>query len=111
MEALIGPQDSVHNMVAVYQNRRDRMLELVNAIPGIHAAKPGGAFYIFPNIKSFGLSSKEVAARLMDEAGVAVLAGTDFGTNGEGYIRLVYAVSREEIEQGMEKITSWFRSL
>jgi aspartate/methionine/tyrosine aminotransferase len=111
MEALTGPQDFVAGMVTEYQHRRDRMLELVNAIPGLHAQKPQGAFYVFPNVKSYGLSSKEIAARLIDEAGVAILAGTDFGSGGEGYIRLVYAVSMEVIEEGLEKIAAWFKSL
>jgi aspartate/methionine/tyrosine aminotransferase len=111
MEALTGPQDFVAEMVTEYQRRRDRMLELVNAIPGVHAQKPQGAFYVFPNVKSYGLSAKEIAIRLIDEAGVAVLAGTDFGAGGEGYIRLVYAVSMEMIEEGVEKIAAWFKSL
>lgn len=111
MEALTGPQDFVAEMVTEYQRRRDRMLELVNAIPGVRAQKPQGAFYVFPNVKSFGLSSKEIAIRLINEAGVAVLAGTDFGAGGEGYIRLVYAVSLDMIEEGVEKIAAWFRSL
>lgn len=111
MEALTGPQEFVEQMAADYQRRRDRMLELVNAIPGVHAQTPQGAFYVFPNVKSYGLTSKEIAARLIDEAGVAVLAGTDFGSGGEGYLRLVYAVSMEAIEEGMEKIAGWFRSL
>jgi aspartate/methionine/tyrosine aminotransferase len=111
MEALTGPQDFVVEMVAEYQRRRDRMLELVNLIPGVHAQKPQGAFYVFPNVKSYGLSSKEIATRLIDEAGVAVLAGTDFGSGGNGYVRLVYAVSMEMIEEGVEKIVAWFKSL
>ena len=111
MEALTGPQDFVVEMVAEYQRRRDRMLELVNLIPGVHAQKPQGAFYVFPNVKSYGLSSKEIATRLIDEAGVAILAGTDFGCEGEGYLRLVYAVSMDMIEEGLEKIAAWFKSL
>ena len=111
VEALTGPQDFVDEMVVEYRRRRDRMLELVNAIPGVHAQKPQGAFYLFPNVSSFGLSSKEIATRLIDEAGVAVLAGSDFGAGGEGYLRLVYATSMEVIEEGMEKISQWFRSL
>jgi len=87
------------------------MLELVNAIPGIHAQQPQGAFYLFPNIKATGLSAKEIAARLIDEAGVAVLSGTDFGSGGEGYIRLVYANSLEKIEEGVDRITKWFNNL
>jgi aspartate/methionine/tyrosine aminotransferase len=111
MEALTGPQDFVAKMVSEYQDRRDRMLELVNAIPGVHAQKPQGAFYVFPNVKSCELSSKEIATRLIDEAGVAILAGTDFGSGGEGYIRLVYAVAMEIIEEGVEKMGAWFKSL
>jgi aspartate aminotransferase len=111
IEALVGPQDFVEQMVSEYQHRRDRILELINAIPGVHAQIPQGAFYIFLNVKSYGLSSKEIAARLIDEAGVAILAGPDFGSGGEGYIRLVYAVSMDDIEVGLEKITAWFRSL
>ncbi len=111
MEALTGPQNFVAKMVTEYQSRRDRMLELVNAIPGVHAQKPQGAFYVFPNIKSYGMSSKEIATRLIDEAGVAILAGTDFGSGGEGYIRLVYAISMEMIEEGVEKMGTWFKSL
>jgi len=111
IEALTGPQESVARMASEYQRRRDRMLELVNAIPGVHSQKPQGAFYLFPNVKSYGLSSKEIAARLIDEAGVAVLAGSDFGAGGEGYLRLVYATSMEDIEEGVEKMMAWFKSL
>lgn len=111
IEALAGPQDFVDHMVAEYQRRRDRMLELVNAIPGIHARAPQGAFYLFPNVKSYGLESKVVAARLIDEAGVAVLAGSDFGPGGEGYLRLVYSTSMNAIEEGLEKMATWFRNL
>jgi aspartate/methionine/tyrosine aminotransferase len=110
IEALTGPQDFVFEMVKEYQNRRDRMLDLVNAIPGVHAQKPQGAFYLFPNINKTGLTSKDIAARLIDEAGVAILSGTDFGSGGEGYIRLVYANSMEKIEEGLDRITKWFNS-
>ncbi len=110
LEALTGPQDFVEQMRAEYQRRRDRMLQLLNAIPGVHAQKPQGAFYLFPNVKSYGLTSQEIAARLIDEAGVAVLAGSDFGPGGEGYLRLVYAVSLETIEEGLERIAEWFRA-
>jgi aspartate/methionine/tyrosine aminotransferase len=111
MEALTGPQDFVREMVMEYQKRRDRMVELVNAIPGVHAQKPQGAFYVFPNVKSFGLSSEEIQRRLLEEEGVAVLAGTDFGPAGDGYIRLCYATSMEVIERAMEKIRRFFSRL
>ncbi len=108
MEAITGPQDFVREMVAEYQKRRDRMVELVNAIPRVHAQKPQGAFYVFPNVKAFGISSKEIQRRLLDEQGVAVLAGTDFGPAGDGYVRLCYATSMEVIERAMEKIHRFF---
>jgi aspartate aminotransferase len=111
IEALTGPQDFVEGMVAEYQRRRDRIVSLLNAIPGVHAETPQGAFYAFPNIKSYGLPSKVIAHRLLDEAGVAVLAGTDFGPGGEGYLRLVYAVSMEAIEEGLARMAAWFQSL
>ena len=111
MEALTGPQDFVREMVMEYQKRRDRLVDLVNAIPGVHAQKPQGAFYVFPNVKSFGVSSKEIQRRLIEEEGVAVLAGTDFGPAGDGYIRLCYATSMEVIEWGMEKISRFFARL
>ena len=111
MEAITGPQDFIHVMVREYQVRRDRMLELVNAIPRVHAQKPQGAFYIFPNVKSFGISSNVIQQRLLEEEGVAVLAGTDFGPAGEGYIRMCYATSMEVIERAMERIHAFFNRL
>ena len=111
MEAITGPQDFIREMVREYQQRRDRMLELVNAIPRVHAQKPQGAFYVFPNVKSFGISSNEIQQRLLEEEGVAVLAGTDFGPAGEGYIRLCYATSMEVIERAMERIHGFFNRL
>ncbi len=111
MEALTGPQDFVREMVMEYQKRRDRMVELVNSIPGVHAQKPQGAFYVFPNVKSFGISSAEIQRRLLEEEGVAVLAGTDFGPAGDGYIRLCYATSMSVIERGVEKIHRFFERL
>lgn len=111
MEALTGPQDFVREMVTEYQKRRDRLVELVNAIPGVHAQKPQGAFYVFPNIKSFGVSEKEIQLRLLEEEGVAVLAGSDFGLGGSGYLRLCYATSLEVIEQAMEKMRRFFATL
>ncbi len=110
IEALTGPQDFVTRMVEEYQQRRDRMLELVRRIPGIQVRKPLGAFYLFPNISAYGMPAAEVAQNLINEAGVAVLAGTDFGAGGEGYIRLVFAVAMDVIEEGLEKITKWFAS-
>ena len=111
IEALTSAQDCVEGMVAEYQRRRDKIVTGLNAIPGVTCQKPQGAFYAFPNIKSFGLSSKEIARRLLEEAGVAVLAGTDFGAGGEGYLRLCYATSMAVIEQALEAMGTFFASL
>ncbi|MBA7545662.1 Aspartate aminotransferase [subsurface metagenome] len=104
VEALTGPQDSVLEMVAEFRKRRDLIVDGLNAIPGISCHKPKGAFYVFPNVKKLGVSSKELADYLLNEAGVAVLAGTDFGEYGEGYLRLSYANSQENIKKALERI-------
>ena len=111
IEAINGPQDQVGAMVAEYQRRRDHIVAGLNAIPGVHCLVPQGAFYAFPNVKSFGKSSSEIARRLLDEAGVAALSGTDFGPNGEGYLRLCYATSLTTIDRAIEKMGAFFRSL
>jgi aspartate aminotransferase len=111
IEALTGPQDQVQAMVSEYRQRRDRIVAGLNAIPGIKCPVPQGAFYVFPNIKSFGRPSREIARRLLDEAGVAVLAGTCFGRNGEGYLRLCYATSMQTIERALQKMGEFFRAL
>jgi aspartate aminotransferase len=111
VEALTGPQEKVDENVAEYQRRRDYFVSGLNAIPGVSCQIPQGAFYVFPNIKSFGLTSKEIAARLIDEAGVAVLAGSDFGSGGEGYLRLCYATSMDVLRESLKKMAAWFKSL
>ena len=104
IEALRGPQGSVREMVEEFRARRDLIVEGLNAIPGFRCHRPSGAFYVFPNIEGTGKKSKELEGFLMDKAGVAVLAGTAFGEYGEGYIRLSYANSRENIRRALEKI-------
>jgi aspartate/methionine/tyrosine aminotransferase len=104
IEALIGPQDQVDVMVNEYQKRRDAIVDGLNAIPGITCQRPQGAFYVFPNIKSFGISSSEMASFLLEKANVAVLPGSDFGENGEGYLRLTYSNSIENIYQAVHQI-------
>jgi aspartate/methionine/tyrosine aminotransferase len=101
IEALIGPQDWVDNMVTAYRRRRDILVNGLNAIPGINCQIPQGAFYVFPNVKELGLSSVELAAYILEEAGVALLPGTAFGKYGEGYLRLSYANSLENLERAM----------
>jgi len=95
---------SVQNMVCEFRKRRDVFVEGLNRIPGIHCLSPHGAFYLFPNVSGLGLSSKEFADRLLTEAGVAVLPGTAFGSQGEGYLRLSFANSLENIQGALDRI-------
>ncbi len=104
VEALTGPQEQVEAMVGEYQVRRDAIVHGLNAIPGVTCQRPQGAFYVFPNIKSFGISSSEMAGFLLEQAGVAVLAGSDFGEYGEGYLRLTYSNSIENIHKAITQI-------
>jgi len=104
IEALTGPQDEVRNRVEQFRIRRDRIVDGLNAIPGVKCLKPQGAFYVFPNIKSFGKSSVEMADYLLHQAGVATLEGTSFGVFGEGYIRISYANSLENIDKAVAQI-------
>jgi aspartate/methionine/tyrosine aminotransferase len=104
IEALTGPQDQVGAVVAEYQLRRDAIVTGLNTIPGLTCQRPQGAFYVFPNIKSFGLTSNKMADLLLEKAGVAVLPGSSFGEYGEGYLRLVYSNSIENILQAIELI-------
>jgi len=104
IEALTGPQDSVPGMVEEFKKRRDLIVDGLNAIPGISCFRPKGAFYVFPNVKNLGMDCNRLADYLLNKAGVAALAGTDFGKYGEGYIRLSYATSQENIKKALEKI-------
>ena len=104
IEALTGPQEQVAVVVAEYQRRRDAIVSGLNAIPGITCQCPQGAFYVFPNIKSFGIPSNQLAELLLEKAGVAVLSGSSFGEYGEGYLRLVYSNSIENIQNAVQKI-------
>jgi aspartate/methionine/tyrosine aminotransferase len=104
IEALTGPQEQVDGVVAQYQMRRDAIVAGLNAIPGVTCQRPQGAFYVFPNVKSFGHSSARLAELLMEEAGVAVLPGSAFGEYGEGYLRLTYSNSIENILRAVRQI-------
>jgi aspartate/methionine/tyrosine aminotransferase len=104
LEAILGPQDSVDAVRAEFQRRRDRMVRGLNAIPGVRCAMPRGAFYAFPNVEAFGRPVAELADYLLEEAGVAVLPGTAFGERGEGYLRLSYANSLENIQKALEQM-------
>ena len=105
--ALTGSQQPSEEMVAEFHKRRDVIVAGLNDIPGVTCATPGGAFYAFPNITGTGLTSRELADTLLNEASVAVLAGTAFGAYGEGYIRLSYANSIEQIELALSRIKNW----
>ncbi|MBA4206972.1 MAG: aspartate aminotransferase [Polymorphum sp.] len=104
LAALTGPQDAVAAMVAEFDARRKLVVEGLNALPGISARTPLGAFYAFPNIKATGWKAKPLASALLEKAGVATIGGPDFGILGEGYIRLSYANSRENISLALERI-------
>ncbi|WP_206607749.1 pyridoxal phosphate-dependent aminotransferase [Ferruginivarius sediminum] len=105
--ALQGPQDSVEEMVRAFDDRRRALVDALNAIPGISCVEPGGAFYVFPNITGTGFSAKELEGRLLEEAGVATVAGTSFGREGEGYLRLSYANSKENCLDAAARIRDW----
>ena len=106
LEALTGPQDQVEAVVAKYQRRRDVLVDGLNAIPGLQCRRPQGAFYAFPNVSAFGRTSDWLADYLLEEAGVAVLAGTAFGEAGEGYLRLCFANSMQNIHIALERIAA-----
>jgi aspartate aminotransferase len=104
IEALTGPQDEANAVVVEYQKRRDVIVDSLNSLPGVTCQRPQGAFYVFPNIKSFGKTSNDIADLILNKAGVAVLPGSSFGTHGEGYLRLSYANSIENIQKGIQQI-------
>ena len=107
LEAITGPQDMVNVMVTEYQRRRDAVVDGLNAIPGFVCQKPQGAFYAFPNISGTGIGSNELANLILEKAGVALLPGNSFGEYGEGYLRISYANSHENIQKGLDKIRAF----
>jgi aspartate/methionine/tyrosine aminotransferase len=109
--AITGPQDAVDAMRAEFLRRRDAVVTALNAIPGVRCAMPKGAFYAFPNVSGTGLSEREIADRLLSEAGVATLAGTSFGEYGAGYLRLSYANSMENLNEAVRRIGQFVESL
>jgi len=102
--ALEGPQDSVWMMMEEFTKRRDLVVEGLNSLPGITCPEPKGAFYAFPNIRATGLSSQEFAEKAMYDAGVALLAGTAFGQYGDGYVRISFANSQENLQEAIERL-------
>ena len=104
IEALTGPQDQVERVREEYQRRRDVIVDGLREIPRIRCQKPEGAFYVFPNVEAFGKPVEELANYLLEEASVALLPGTAFGSLGEGYLRISYANSLPNIQQGLKQI-------
>ena len=104
LAALTGPWEPVETMVTEFQKRRDVMVEGLNRIAGVSCVQPAGAFYVFPNIKSIGVSSQRAATGLLEEGGVACLSGRAFGAGGEGYIRFSYANSVEALQAALDAI-------
>ncbi len=102
--ALDGPQDEVKAMVAEFRRRREAIVAGLNAIPGIRCLEPAGAFYVFPNIRGLHLNSADAERALLEDAGVAALSGTAFGSHGEGYLRFSYANSIENIREALHRI-------
>lgn len=109
--ALEGPRDQVEAMVAEFNRRRRLITDGLRSIPGINCPEPEGAFYAFPSIKEIGISSREFEERAMNEAGVALLSGAAFGRFGEGYVRLSYANSQENLQKALERLDKFVRDL
>jgi aspartate aminotransferase len=104
LAALQGPQDEVHKMVAEFDRRRKVVVDGLNKLPGVSCIVPKGAFYAFPNVKRTGWKAKPLASALLEDAGVAIIGGPDFGILGEGYVRLSYANSTENILKALDRM-------
>ncbi|MCH7938378.1 MAG: pyridoxal phosphate-dependent aminotransferase [Candidatus Marinimicrobia bacterium] len=111
VEALQGPQEEADAMVTEFQRRRDVIVEGLNRIEGISCQKPLGAFYVFPNVTALPRSSKQLEEYFLEDYGVATLSGASFGSFGEGYLRLSYANSIENIKEAVERIAEGVRQL
>jgi aspartate aminotransferase len=109
--ALDGPQDQVQEMAGEFSQRRRLIADGLRSIPGINCPEPEGAFYVFPSIKETGLSSARFEERALSEAGVALLSGSAFGEYGEGYVRLSYANSQENIKKALDRLDGFVRGL
>jgi aspartate aminotransferase len=108
--ALEGPQQPVRDMVAAFAERRQVIVQALNTVPGFRCIMPGGGFYAFPNVGGTGYASRGLQGALLEDAGVATIAGTSFGAYGEGYLRFSYASSREAIEQAIDRIRNFLGS-
>ncbi len=104
LEALTGPQDAVTEMVQAFDARRKLVTDLLNDLPGVSCITPKGAFYAFPNVRETGRKAKALASDLLEKTGVATIGGPDFGVLGEGYIRLSYANSQDNIRRALDRM-------
>jgi len=107
LAALTGPKDDVAKMCKAFDERRRFVVGALNKLPGVSCVDALGAFYVFPNISKIGLTAKQVEAGLLNDAGIATIAGTSFGSYGEGYLRVSYANSLENIAEAMRRFGDW----
>ena len=107
VEALTGDQGPEEKMVDEFRKRRDLIVGGLNDIPGFSCKTPSGAFYVFPNVSRLGITAKKLADALLEEAGVACLAGTAFGSWGEGYIRFSYANSQDNLREALKRVKNF----
>jgi len=110
LAALTGPKDDVAKMCKAFDERRKFVVKALNELPGVSCVDALGAFYVFPNIKGTGMTAKQVEEGLLNDAGVATIAGTSFGKHGEGYLRVSYANSLENIAESMNRMGSWLKA-
>ncbi|MCC0050101.1 MAG: pyridoxal phosphate-dependent aminotransferase [Rhodobiaceae bacterium] len=109
LAALQGPQDCIADMMDAFDRRRKRIVEELNALDGISCRMPRGAFYAFPNVTGLGMPAKKLSSDLLEQAGVATIGGPDFGKLGEGYLRLSYANSEDNIVRAIGRIGDYLR--
>ena len=102
--ALDGPDDAIHEMMKKFDQRRKLIHEGLNNLPGVECSLPGGAFYVFPNVKGTGMNGSEFAKKCMHEAGVAIVPGIAFGKTSMDYVRFSFAASRDNISNALENI-------
>ena len=109
LAALTGPKDDVAKMCKAFDERRRFVVKALNELPGVSCVDALGAFYVFPNIRGTGMTAKQVEEGLLNDVGVATIAGTSFGKHGEGYLRVSYANSLENIAESMNRMGQWLQ--
>jgi len=109
--AYLGTQEPVEEMVKAFDKRRKLLVSRLNEMPGVQCVVPKGAFYAFPSFKELGIPSKDLATKLLREAQIACVPGSAFGSHGEGFIRMAYSTSYDEIEQAMHRMEKVIKGL